>query len=122
MLLSWMGVVMGLVGVLMFVGYFVSKKGGHLSVEKLSPFECGFSPNSSARVSFSLHFFLVALIFIVFDVELLLLYPYVVSFSGSAVSSLAWDKTVPSDYCFSECGLFLGVILWNIKLKVVTKK
>ncbi|MBI4536928.1 MAG: NADH-quinone oxidoreductase subunit A [candidate division NC10 bacterium] len=52
----------------------------HPNPEKLSPYECGIVPVGSARERFSVKFYLVAMLFIIFDMEIVFLYPWAVAF------------------------------------------
>src|SRR3954463_14410907 len=47
--------------------------------EKLSPYECGFEPFEDARVRFDVRYYLVAILFIIFDLEVAFLFPWAVS-------------------------------------------
>nr|ALO71213.1 NADH deshydrogenase subunit 3 [Thinonoma atra] len=62
--------------IVMMLASILSKK-TFMDREKSSPFECGFDPKSSARMPFSLQFFLIAVIFLIFDVEITLLIPFI---------------------------------------------
>lgn len=53
------------------------RKKSFLDREKLRPFECGFNPKRLPRIPFSIRFFLIAIIFLVFDVELVLMFPFI---------------------------------------------
>ena len=47
--------------------------------EKLSAYECGFEPFSDSRIEFDIRFYLVAILFIIFDLEIAFLFPWAVS-------------------------------------------
>lgn len=50
--------------------------------EKLSAYECGFEPYEDARHKFSVNFYIVAILFVVFDIEAMYLFPWAVSLSS----------------------------------------
>nr|WPM98426.1 NADH dehydrogenase subunit 3 [Ochthebius quadricollis] len=64
--------------IMMMAASILSKK-SFMDREKSSPFECGFDPKSSARMPFSIQFFLIAVIFLIFDVEITLLIPLILT-------------------------------------------
>ena len=69
------GIVFG--GVLLGVGWFLGPR--KPDSEKLSPYECGFEAFEDARMKFDVRYYLVAILFILFDLEIAFLFPWAVT-------------------------------------------
>jgi NADH-quinone oxidoreductase subunit A len=69
------------------------------STVKLAPYECGMPPVGSARERVSVKFYIVAMLFIVFDIEAVFLYPWAVMFKRLGL------------FGFVEMGVFIAILL-----------
>ena len=69
------------------------------TVAKSQIFECGMQPMSLPRGEIPVHFYIVAMLFIVFDVEMVFLFPWAVTFRDMGMFGLV------------EMGLFLGLVI-----------
>jgi len=86
----------GLIGVSALLGKKVRNK------IKDTPYECGITPTGSARERFSVKFYLVAMLFIMFDIEAIFLYPWAVAYRELKL------------YGFLVMFLFIDLILWGL--------
>ena len=69
------------------------------SLEKLSPYECGFEAFEDARMQFDVRYYLIAIQFIVFDLEIIFIVPWATVFRELGVLGLI------------EMGIFVGMLL-----------
>ena len=78
-LVIFIGVALALGLVLLVAPFIVAYK--NPDPEKLSAYECGFVPFDDARMKFDIRFYLVAILFIIFDLEVAFLFPWAVVFN-----------------------------------------
>lgn len=90
-------VALGFVGVTMILTHWLGPK--RKTKIKLDAFECGIEAKGNARLPFNIKYFLVALLFVLFDVEVIFMYPWAVNFK---------ELGVPG---FMEMILFIGFLL-----------
>jgi NADH-quinone oxidoreductase subunit A len=76
-ILIFLGIAGGLAAVILLASYVLARQ--RPDAEKLSPYECGFEPFEDARGRFDVRFYLVAILFIIFDLEVAFLFPWAVS-------------------------------------------
>jgi len=69
------------------------------SAEKLSPYECGFAAFEDARMQFDVRYYLIAILFIIFDLEIAFLFPWAIVFKQIGLVALV------------EMGMFLALLL-----------
>jgi len=89
-------VALGVAGLLLVVSWFVGSR--RPSRSKLSPYECGVPPVGTARDRFSVKFYLIAMVFIVFDIETVFFYPWAVEFDKLGLFGLV------------EMAIFVGIL------------
>ena len=71
------GIAFGLGTILIIVGSLISPK--NPNPEKNSPYECGFEAFEDARMKFDVRYYLIAILFILFDLEIVFLFPWAIS-------------------------------------------
>jgi len=67
--------------------YLLAKRTRHYDIEKISAYECGFEPFGEARFPFHVHFYVVALIFLIFDLEVAFLVPWSATLATLGIES-----------------------------------
>nr|QKK69291.1 NADH dehydrogenase subunit 3 [Anterhynchium (Dirhynchium) sp. QHZ-2020] len=97
-----------LTSILILINLLLSKK-SKMDREKPSPFECGFNPITSARLPFTIQFFVIMIIFLIFDIEIIILIPLIPTLQLNLNLS-SWFLT----FMIILIILFLGLIWeWN---------
>ncbi len=85
-ILIFLSVALALGLLLLLLGFLFGQ--GTKSKAKLSPYECGFEPFEDARIPFDVRYYLVAILFIIFDLEIAFLFPWAISLTNIGLTGL----------------------------------
>jgi len=96
-ILIFLGIATAIGLLLMGLGFLFGR--GQKDPEKLSPYECGFEPFEDSRMKFDVRYYLVAILFIIFDLEIAFLFPWAVSLD------------VIGGFGLAAMGIFLAVLV-----------
>nr|AVJ52389.1 NADH dehydrogenase subunit 3 [Acantholomidea porosa] len=93
----------------------IISKSSILDWEKMSPFECGFDPMNSSRSPFSIHFFLIAVLFLIFDIEIAIILPIIITMKSTM--TMMWIGTILMFIIILILGLYYewnnGMLEWT---------
>jgi len=95
--LVFLGIALGIGLVMLAIGLVFGRSG--TDAEKLSPYECGFEPFEDSRMKFDVRYYLVAILFIIFDLEIAFLFPWAVALDSIGMAGLV------------AMGIFLAVLV-----------
>ncbi len=90
-ILVFFAIAIGLAGAMVAASYIVARQ--RPDSEKISTYECGFEAFDDARSKFDVRFYLVAILFIIFDLEVAFLFPWAVSLGEIGVFGF-WSMVV----------------------------
>nr|YP_009948653.1 NADH dehydrogenase subunit 3 [Arma custos]QOH97834.1 NADH dehydrogenase subunit 3 [Arma custos] len=115
MMFTMMSMMMALtISIIMMIMCTLISKTSEKDREKMSPFECGFDPKSSARTPFSIQFFLIAVLFLIFDIEIAIMLPIILTMKWSLTKT--WIMTIMMFILILIIGLYHewnnGVLEW----------
>ena len=90
-ILVFLGIALGLSLVIVLASFLAARQ--RPDSQKLSPYECGFDPFDDARSRFDVRFYLVAILFIIFDLEVAFLFPWAVALGSIGLFGF-WSMVV----------------------------
>ena len=90
-ILIFLGIATGLAAIIVLASFIAARQ--RPDSDKLSAYECGFDPFDDARGKFDVRFYLVAILFIIFDLEVAFLFPWAVSLGAIGVFGF-WSMVV----------------------------